>query len=241
MFKVAVCDDETVFSEKLIAMIMSYMKKKGIACEVTSFSSGREFIERGMEILQYRIVFLDINMEDMDGMETARRIRILSDDTYIVFVTAFLDYMQEGYKVDAVRYIVKDKEQLEESVSECIDAILGKMKYVTEEKAYTFNEGTRTISPNRIVYIASSLHTLEYHVMEDELKIYTCAETLNNIESTFASYGFVRVHQSFLVNLKYVKAVKSYELLLSTGETIMIPKPRYRTVKNAFVAYRGEF
>lgn len=241
MFKVAVCDDETVFSGELAAMITNYMEKKGIACEVTSFTSGREFIDQDMEILQYRIVFLDINMEGMDGMETARRIRTLSDDTYIVFVTAFLDYMQEGYKVDAVRYILKDMEQLGESVSECMDAILGKMKYVTKEKTYTFNERTRTISPNRIVYIASSLHTLEYHVMEDEQKVYTRTDTLNNVETEFVPYGFVRVHQSFLVNLKYMKSVKPYELLLSTGEKLIIPKPRYRTVKDAFVAYRGGF
>lgn len=91
--------------------------------EIDTFSSGKEFVELGIEMVKYKIVFLDINMDELDGIMTAKKIRENSKDMFIVFVTAFVNYTIEGYKVDAVRYILKDNKNLVASVYECMDAI----------------------------------------------------------------------------------------------------------------------
>lgn len=99
------------------------MTDRGIMLEIDTFSSEKEFVELGIEMVKYKIVFLDINMDELDGIMTAKKIRENSKDMFIVFVTAFVNYTIEGYKVDAVRYILKDNKNLVASVYECMDAI----------------------------------------------------------------------------------------------------------------------
>ena len=71
------------------------MVKNGLLYEIDEFESGNEFINLGINMTKYDIVFLDINMDEMDGIETAQEIRKVSNDIFIVFVTAFINYAVE--------------------------------------------------------------------------------------------------------------------------------------------------
>lgn len=241
MFKIAICDDEIIFAEKMAKIIGDYMQEKQIPYETEIYSSGKEFVKLGIEMMKYRVVFLDINMEEIDGLETAKAIRKYSDDTFIVFVTAFINYALEGYKLDATRYLLKDKEMFEESIYECLDTILDKMNFAVVKKEIQFNEGKREISLNSLLYIESNLHKLQFHVMEDSMHVYTVYDTLNHIEEEYSRYRFLRIHQSYLVNMMHLVSVKRYEVLLSNGRKLVVPRVRYNHVKEAFIAYKGEF
>ncbi len=240
MLKIAICDDEGYFRKFIREILTGYMDRSGGIYEIDEFVSGKEFAGLGIEIIQYNVVFLDINMNDMDGMETAQKIREISNDIFIVFVTAFADYTLEGYKVDAVRYILKNNVNFSEQVYECMDAISMKLNYVIQKKTFNFNEGTRNISLERLLYIESRLHKLEFHIMEDKLNRYSLYGTLNDMEKELADDSFVRIHQSYLVNMKYIESVSRYKAALSNGVSLGIPKARYRQVEETFVAYRGE-
>ena len=76
--------------------------------------------------------------------------------------------------------------------------------------------------------------------MEDKLKVYTLYGTLNELEQEIIDFSFLRIHQSFLVNLKHIKSVTGYKVILSNNQELIIPKARYKDVKNAFIAYKGE-
>lgn len=76
--------------------------------------------------------------------------------------------------------------------------------------------------------------------MEDDLKIYTMYETLNALESKLVAKDFVRIHQSYLVNIKYIKNVVRYKVVLTNGIELVIPKARYTYVKEQFILYQGE-
>jgi DNA-binding LytR/AlgR family response regulator len=112
------------------------------------------------------MIFLDINMEEIDGIETAREIRKITKNTYIVFVTAFITYALEGYKVDAVRYLLKDDECLEKAVNECLETIVYKMNYEEHKTTFAFQEGEKTIRIEDIVYIESNLQSVERYKAE---------------------------------------------------------------------------
>ena len=90
------------------------------------------------------------------------------------------------------------------------------------------------------MYIESRLHKVEFHIMENKLITYTLYDTLNHLEKEMQKFDFLRIHQSFLVNLKHVKSVRNYKVILSNNQKLMIPKARYKDVKNAFIAYKGE-
>ena len=141
MFRIAICDDESHFRKRIREILIDYLNKKGILYEIDEFESGKDFINLGIEIVKYKIVFMDINMDELDGMETAQKIQDVSNDIFIVFVTAFVNYAIEGYRVDAVRYILKNNVNFSELVFECMDAITMKMNYVVKKKTFNLHGG----------------------------------------------------------------------------------------------------
>lgn len=239
MLRIAVCDDELYFREEIQDLLAQYLKTNGILYKIDTFSSGTELVDLGIEVLKYQIIFLDINMDRMDGLETARKLREVHKDVFIVFVTAFVNYTLEGYKVDAVRYILKNNDSMQEAIVECMDAIRKKAQYAVTWKEFQFNEGKKRLSLDHLLYVESRLHKLEFYVMEDEIKVYTMYETLNRMEEMLQEYFFVRIHQSFLVNMKYIKSIKRYEVLMSNGMRFDIPRARYKAAEEQYVMYKG--
>ena len=96
MLKIAVCDDEEIFADRIKKLLEKQLINKGIEYKVDVYSSGIELAKLGDAISEYRIVFLDIDMEGMNGIQTAEVIRTYSDDIYIAFVTAYINYAPEG-------------------------------------------------------------------------------------------------------------------------------------------------
>lgn len=219
---------------------MQYLEERHIDFEIELFSSGREFVELGVEMLQYQIIFLDINMKQMDGIETAKNVRAYTEESFVVFVTAYIDYSLEGYQVGASRYILKNNLNFREQIYECMDAITKKMKRFLTRKIFRFQEGEKKIRIENILYIESKLHKLEFNILEHGLATYTMYGTLNELENELEEYPFLRIHQSFLVNLKYIKCVTGYKVVLSNGQELTVPRARYKTVKDTFIAYKGE-
>lgn len=238
--KIAICDDEIYFAGKLREILMQYLEERHIDFEIELFSSGREFVELGVEMLQYQIIFLDINMKQMDGIETAKNVRAYTEESFVVFVTAYIDYSLEGYQVGASRYILKNNLNFREQIYECMDAITKKMKCFLTRKIFRFQEGEKKIRIENILYIESKLHKLEFNILEYGLATYTMYGTLNELENELEEYPFLRIHQSFLVNLKYIKCVTGYKVVLSNGQELTVPRARYKTVKDTFIAYKGE-
>lgn len=239
MLRVAICDDEKVFGEKLKNIISLYLQKKKIPFDIDLYFSGMEFVNLDIEMAKYQIVFLDINMEQLDGIETAMCLRKLCKDTFLVFVTAYIDYTLEGYKVDAVRYLLKNVGDLKEIVFESLDAIWSKMEYKSYIKEFTFKDCVRKISLERIVYIESNLHELSFHVLEKELVTYSMRNILSRVEDELVKELFVRIHQSYLVNLQFIKSIKPRFVVLINGIELAIAKPRYKYVKERFTYYQG--
>ncbi|RKI81512.1 DNA-binding response regulator [bacterium 1xD42-87] len=240
MFRIAICDNESLFAEELKELLSGYMMEKGLVFEIDIYGSGEALIELGIEVIKYTAVFLDINMEKIDGIKAAEKIREVSREVFIVFVTAFVNYSLEGYRLDVVRYLLKGNVDFPSMVNECVDALVDKLSYSVTKREFDFKEGKREISLERLLYVESNLHKLEFHVMEDDLKIYTMYETLNALESKLVAKDFVRIHQSYLVNIKYIKNVVRYKVVLTNGIELVIPKARYTYVKEQFILYQGE-
>ena len=239
MLKIAICDDEKYFRKEINDILIPYLNEKGIVHSIDAFDSGEEFVLRGIEMLKYDVVFLDINMERMDGLETARKIREYSKDVFIVFVTAYIDYTLEGYKVDAIRYIMKNNSTLKNAVEECMDAIQDKMNYSVNTIEFEFLEGKKSILLDRILYIESNLHKLIFYIMEDTLEKYTLYMTLDDLENKLSCDRFLRIHQSYLVNIAHVGKVVRYSLFTDNGTELSIPKARYKEVQRAVAEYKG--
>lgn len=240
MLYIAICDDEKYFRIREEQLIKKYMEKKACKCKIDVFNSGKEILDLKKTISQYNIIFLDVNMEEIDGIETAKEIRKITKDAYIVFVTAFVTYALEGYKVDAVRYLLKDDECLEKAINECLETILYKMDYDKNKMLFEFQEEKKEIYLEDILYIESNLHKLIFHMAGEDVTKYTMYARLDDINVLLQKNGFCRIHKSYLVNLRYVESVERYKVAFVNGGSLGISKSRYLDTRNEFVCYRGE-
>ena len=240
MLYIAICDDEKYFRIREEQLIKKYMEKKACKCKIDVFNSGKEILDLKKTISQYNIIFLDVNMEEIDGIETAKEIRKITKDAYIVFVTAFVTYALEGYKVDAVRYLLKDDECLEKAINECLETILYKMDYDKNKMLFEFQEEKKEIYLEDILYIESNLHKLIFHMAGEDVTKYTMYARLDDINVLLQKNGFCRIHKSYLVNLRYVESVERYKVAFVNGGSLGISKSRYLDTRNECVCYRGE-
>ncbi len=240
MFRIAICDDEILFTEELKELLSDYMMEKGLVFEIDTYSSGEALIELGIEVVKYNVLFLDIYMAKINGIMTAEKIRKVSREVFIVFVTAYVDYSLEGYRLDVVRYLLKGNVNFQSKVNECMDAIMDRMNYSVIKINFDFKEGKKELSLERLLYIESNLHKLKFHVMEDTMKVYTMYDTLNMLEDRLSKKDFIRIHQSYLVNIKHIKNVVRYKVILTNGLELSIPKVRYTEVRKKFIVCQGE-
>lgn len=236
--KIAVCDDEITFAKRMKTIIGRYCTTKQILYEIDLYQSGRELVEDQIKMAGYHIIFLDINMEGLDGLDTARELRKFCKNTFLIFVTAFINYTLEGYKVDAIRYLLKIDEEFEQSVYEALDAVFRKMEYKPVIREFCFQEGCKKIALEKILYIESYLHKLKFHILENEIVSYTMYGTINHMVEEF-NEDFVRIHQSYFVNLRFVRKINGSDLLLSNDIRLPIARSRLKEVRKRVAIYKG--
>ena len=124
--KIAVCDDDLQWSERIRQSISEYMCHVNQQCDIQVFESGEELCGAFHGSHSFDIVFLDVDMDEMDGMETAEMIRSRSDQVTIVFITGVVEAAPRGYQYGAMRYIMK--QDIEELLPECLGSFLKQYK-----------------------------------------------------------------------------------------------------------------
>ncbi|MCI8572116.1 MAG: response regulator transcription factor [Lachnospiraceae bacterium] len=235
MLEIAVCDDESFYREKIQRLLEEYLAERSLEYRIQLFLSGEEFLKHCENRVKYDIVFMDINMEKVDGIQAAMQMRAFHSDTYLVLVTAFINYALEGYKVNAVRYIMKDT--LDTAMTECMDAVMEKMKIA--QVSFSFMEGERKLYTDNILYVESRKHKSVFFYMEAEIVKYQIYEKLDWVEEKLSGFHFLRIHKSYLVNMKHIRKINNYTAFLDTGEELPVPRSRFRAAKETFVAYKG--
>ncbi|MCI6241785.1 MAG: LytTR family DNA-binding domain-containing protein [Agathobacter sp.] len=241
MLQVAICDDQEIFVKKIRSIVDEYFGKSSVEYKVDVFLSGKEFADLKEKLTKYDIVFLDINMDELDGIQTAEILRKYNSGAYLVFITAFINYTLQGYKVGAIRYILKDYNNMKPDILEALDTISEKMNLMDFKVTYNFVEaGEVEISVKDIIYIENELHKVRFHILKNNqniiLELY---KKLSDVEEDLPPEDFVRTHQSYLVNNMYIENLKRYEISLISGEKIPVSKSRYKEVQTAFMSIKG--
>ncbi len=228
--KIAVCDD----SREDRGALRALLEACGYDFEIREYGSGAELYADMGYVRECGIVFLDINMEGMDGLEAARKIKAECPKVHIVLVTAYVNYALDGYKVKASRFLLKD--DLEQTLQECMDDILREIRQEERVVEFGFVEGNVRLRVDDIIYIETSKHKNVFYTKGQEFSIY---RKMDDLEEDLKGMGFVRIHQSFLINMKYIDRISSYVMILTTGKEISVPKSRYPEVKRQYTLFKG--
>lgn len=231
MLKIAIVDDERHFLEEVKKILSLISKEEGISFEMDFFQSGVKFLS-DFKSSEYDAVFLDVDMPKFSGIDIARSIREKNSNIPIIFITQFISFALEGYKVNATRYILKD-EKLKESLGESIAHLLREKR----EMVFPLTDGEKRIFLADLIYIESDLHYLNLYTKNG---IYTMRGKLDDLEDKLKEVFFLRIHQSYLVNLNFVKSMDDSSMKLSIGIKVPISRSRYQDVRSSFFKFKGD-
>ncbi|MBN2920367.1 response regulator transcription factor [[Ruminococcus] gnavus] len=233
MITVAVCDDSKPMVEAMREKLEEYGKETAHELRIFTFSSGEEFLENYS--CKYDILFLDIKMNGMNGIQVAEKIREKDKKVIIIFLTSLIQYALDGYRVNAANYIIKpiNKKRLKMEMDHWISELIQR-----EEPFITVHNdsGIYKILLKSISYIETYNRNLMIHTTRGNI---LCYWKLREIESKISQYGFARNHASFLVNLYFVENIEKMDIKLSTGELIPIGKSKKKAFMQQLASYWG--
>lgn len=240
--RIAYCEDESVQISYMEALINEWAKNNKTEYLFSGFKSAKEFLFENEDNYPFDVIFLDIDMEEIDGMKLARTIREKDTNLPIVFLTNRKEYVFEGYEVNAYRYLLKpiNKEKLAEILRDIRKICSKEKRYIIEKQNGEFIK----IDLDNIMYFEANGHYVSIHTntniiivkksLQEEVR-FICDDGQTLFEN-----GFVSTHRSFLVNLKYIDKVLKSECILSNEEKVPISRNAYKEVNEGFIRFYKE-
>ncbi len=225
---IAVVDDEKVIREQLREMIENQKPD----CNAVCFSSGEELLAAAKP---FDIIFLDIQMDGMNGIEAAKEVRETNTDTVLIFITGIKEYVFEALDIYAFHYLLKPvtKQKFTEVFEEALkEAGLRHMRRNRQLFINTRNRGI-TIDADKILYIESVSRKVKIHTMQEIVEAYAA---LGELERQLGG-SFYRCHRGYLVNMAHIREYKSDCITLTGGDTVYLTKKKYGEFVNTYMWY----
>lgn len=225
---IGICDDEIIIRNELIRLCGIVKETSIITLEIKCFSSGEQLLECQEPI---DILFLDIQMKGMDGLHTAMKIREQDDSMIIIFLTGYRDYLQEGYRVKAFRYLLKPIKEVE-----FLQALTDAMNEITKNyKAILGMDGeTLYIKLKDIIYIE---YVNRVTVVRTRKCTYQSGLTISEWETVLSIGDFYRVHKAYIVNMAYIEEIGK-KVLMDNGEKVEVAVRQMGKLKKACKEFR---
>lgn len=224
IINLAIVEDDINQAQLLEKHLINYASQKALSFKINLYSHAVALIED--YTANFDIIFMDIQLPYLNGMDAARTIRDLDKEVIIIFITNLVQYAVQGYEVEALDYIVKPIEYYDFAlkVSRAIQRIENKPQH---DILIPTGSGFRKISARSIRYVETERHHVIYHTVNGEFRQYA---TISSVEKKLQNYDFFRCNNCYLVNLAYVQKIQGYTVLLD-GVNLRISQPR----KKAFV------
>ena len=239
MFKVLLCDDNAEFLELEQHVLKEIFEESNISGEIKIFHSSEEMLSFGTRINEYQLALIDVEMNEMNGIEAISKIRLYSDIP-VAFVSSFIDYALDGYKVKAVRYILKQPKGLKAAISECIGEIYHNICTPSEAVILSCRERDIKLTEENFIFAESKLHYVYIYISDqDMITEYSLRTSLDDLENIITFPGIIRIHKSYLVNAAYIKYIKGYVVEMTTGTDLPVSQKKYGFVRKAYAEYMG--
>ena len=231
MLLIAVCDDIPIECADIAKQIETILKQSNTDFMIKKFFGGLELIQSRES---FDIIFLDIKMPNINGLELAKQIRKQGRQSLIIFITSASEYVFDAFDVEAFQYLLKPIQT---------DKLKNVLEKATKKMQIDANIDFLMISANRqiqkvflkdILYIESIGRIAKIHCNNGTLETY---EQIGILEDKLSDKFFFRCHKCFLVNLNFVDAFNKTEVRLENGEKIMLAKRRYEDFQKAILSY----
>lgn len=232
MIKIAITDDEKVEVLLLEHYVREWAKLNNVIADIYPFYSGEAFEFEWNEDKSFDILLLDIQMQELDGINLAKRIRERDEELKIIFITAISDFIQEGYEVDALNYLLKPVKK--ERLFQCLDRANKKIETNQNSVLVETEDETRKILHSDIIYIEAVSHLLHIHTSSEEA---VTRMSLNDMEDQLPEGEFIRSHRSFIAGVRHINSILRDSIKMDNGSEIPMSRRQNKLVNQAFIRY----
>ena len=212
MKRIAIVEDEKIYSDYLIQLINEYFKDKNQEYQYEVFDNGLKFLES--DVNSFNVVLMDIELPHENGMNISYDLRKINKDIQIIFATNVAQFALKGYEVDAIGYLLKPVNK------KILFIYLDKAFKKIEEQNNSFilinvDDGIKKLSLNELYYIEVIDHLLYFHTSDG---IITIRKAMKDVEIELKDKGFIRSNNCYLVNLKFIKKITNNSLFINNEE-----------------------
>lgn len=233
MIRIAVVEDDSNYRRILDEYIKDYGQKNNEEFEVKNYVDGLDIVDKYNA--SHDIIFMDIEMKHLDGMKAAQRIREHDRNVVIIFITNMPQYAIEGYKVEAMDYVLKPISAF--AFSQELMKAVEKVKERQNNFLYIKKEGNVIrLNVADITYIESGQgHSVIYHTVKEDV---VGRESMKNLEQILAPYHFSRCNSGYLVNLAFVERICKNDVIVA-GAELQISRMKRKSFMETLTAYIG--
>lgn len=233
VIKAAICEDSELDRDMFKKIISFFLTDKGLVYDIVLYDNGRDLV-LGHKNHPFDIIFLDILMDDIDGIETGKLIREMDNSVEIVYCTSSKEFAIDAYDVHAMAYLLKPYETLR--IQAVVDYYL--QKHPQNNRNFIEVKSKRKpliISYKDIIYIESDNKVVYiYTTTQGAVKVYS---KLDALENELSDNRFLRCHQSYLINLQYVIRVVDSDFIMTDDQIIPIRKSGRKLIVKKYEDY----
>lgn len=225
---IAICDDNKADLEYIEKIVYQSFTKNKIICNVKKYTNAGNLLEANKNQL-FDVIFLDLDMPKISGMEAASHLNKLNESTEIVFITNHDELVYKAYRFKALGFIRKKflDIEIDEIVESLIESINMKNKYLI-----LCDSGTEIkYNITDIIYMQSDDHYVDIFSTNRKNSV---RDSLNNLERMYSQYGFIRIHSRYLVNYRYIYSIERSTVVLNDMQQLPMSRSRTIAVKEAF-------
>jgi len=228
---IGIVDDSQRDREVIERYLSQYAQQHPLQYQARQFEDGAALLESYQS--NFDVIFLDIQMEGIDGMRTAAAIRSVDTSVIIIFVTKTAQYATTGYAVQAQSYLLKPITYFAFETE--LGRALTQLKRVERESVLIGSAtAQRRVDIADIIYIESKRHKLTVHTLEHEV---TFNGTLKAFEDLLSDRNFYRANSGYLLNLQHITAIEGEEATMSNGDVLKVSRSRKKGLMEALADY----
>lgn len=224
---IGLCDDQMAVAMRLKKIISDILQEEGENWEICLFDSGEKLLEAA-ELLD--VVFLDIEMPGLDGIETGKELKRRNPDCKIIMATGKVERFKEAFHIQAMRFITKpfDKREIEEALKAVEKSHVGNAKI---ELYYLRN--SYQIEQDKIQYIKAYNGYTEYRV---ENQVFRKDMSLNEVEKMLDKRLFVRIHRQYIINMRWIQSYSNGKVEIGDIE-IDVSRRKRKDFEQKYIEY----
>lgn len=232
MFEIAICDDDLKMVVHLTKIVEIYAKENDLRVKIDPFFDGIDLISKRKK---YDLYLLDIDMPNLDGIETAKEIRRKDMNCKIIYITNHKDYAHQAFSVKACGYIMKPFG---------VDEIASELNYffstcnkeeIRHQVTFRGKYSELAFTVEEIYYFEIIGKNIVEVVVKDKKELIYCP--LNDIFDKVEQYSFTRPHQSIIVNMFYVDKIFQFDILMKNGKKLPVAQKRLPEFRKQLFEY----